>query len=215
MDTANLSRAVDALSLPGPFSNLLQGLSVRAVRRMLWHLGYPQHILEVPAHDGRHWSLLADMTRQPIQVMGDAERLERLRKRQTDALRERIEVHDGGAFDMAVEDQSVDCIFSPDLLTFLARDEDRAAYLRECHRVTRRGVLLQVWVGKNLTAFGRRRVCHQHYLMAQDGLGDWVIHAAPMLEAEFINAGFRVVGFQDVLPGLLPLRTYALLRAHK
>jgi SAM-dependent methyltransferase len=187
-----------------------------SVRQMLWHLGYPEVILEVPCGRGRFWPLLTDMTRRTVIAM-DSDRvvLDAAMQGQSRSVLEQIEPRVGTPFEMRADDQSVDCIVTLDFLQHLAREEDRAAFLRECHRVTRRGLCIGLPVDGNLAAFGRRQLSHRYHLAKTPGSGHWVIHARSMLEAEFEHEGFRVVSYQDALPGVLAWRAYALMRVHR
>jgi ubiquinone/menaquinone biosynthesis C-methylase UbiE len=196
--------------------SLVDRLEQWSLRQMLWHLGYPDIILDVPCGRGRFWPLLTDMTRRTVLAMdNDPALLDAARARQPRTVAERVEVRVGSPTAMDADDQSVDCIVTLDYLQHLAREEDRAAFLRECHRVTRRGLCIGLPVDGNLAAFGRRQLSHRYYVNKGSGAGHWVIHARRMLEAEFAHEGFRVVSYHDALPGVLGWRTYALMRVHK
>jgi ubiquinone/menaquinone biosynthesis C-methylase UbiE len=187
-----------------------------SVRQMLWHLGYPEVILQVPCGHGRFLPLLTEMTRRTVLAMDtDRALLEATRAAQPHGVAGQVETRVGSPFEMQADDQSVDCVVTLDFVQHLVRDEDRAAFLRECHRVTRRGLCVGLPVDGNLAAFGRRQLSHRYYLAKATGPDSWVIHARRMLEAEFAHEGFRVVHHQDALPGILGWRTYALLRMHK
>lgn len=115
------------------------------------------------------------------------------------------------AFDIALPDNSVDSIFCMRLLHHIGEAEHRLTILRQFHRVTRDSVVLSLWVDGNFKAWKRERAEQRRRLRNdQDEYQNRFVLPAATVEAEFIQAGFRIQERLDFLPMYAMWRVYVL-----
>ncbi|HNQ87948.1 MAG TPA: class I SAM-dependent methyltransferase [Verrucomicrobiota bacterium] len=113
----------------------------RAVRRILDDLPDCRSVLDVPCGAGRFLATLAANGRSVTGIDASAEILALARRRAEQlGIPARFEV--GDAARLAVPDSSVDAVFCNRLLHHITVAEERAVFLREFHRVTRRHVVV-------------------------------------------------------------------------
>jgi len=122
----------------------------------------------------------------------------------------RVKTFQTSAFDIKLQDQAVDCIFSMRLMHHIADSQHRLAMLKEFHRVTRDTVILSLWVDGNYKAEKRRKLEAKRPATVNNNR--FVIPRA-VIESEFIQAGFDVVSYHDFLPKYAMWRVY-VLRKH-
>lgn len=111
------------------------------------------------------------------------------------------------AFAIDLPPAAVDCVFCMRLLHHVAEPAHRLAMLREFRRVTGDSLIVSLWVDGNYKVWKRRRL--ERKRSAQDNRNRFVIPRA-VIEAEFAEAGFRVQGHYDFLPGYAMWRVYVL-----
>ena len=126
----------------------------------------------------------------------------------------RVRSFQTSAFAIDLGANAVDCIFCIRLLHHIQSAENRRVILREFHRVTRDTVILSLWVDGNYKAWKRRRLEERRAKEAKEGLAGqnqnrFVVPRAE-IESEFEEAGFRILGHEDFVPGYALWRTYVL-----
>jgi ubiquinone/menaquinone biosynthesis C-methylase UbiE len=170
--------------------------------------GRPAVILDLPCGTGRFWPLLARTTDQTILAADNSESMLAVaREVNPPALLERITLFQSSAFDIRLEDESVDHVFCMRLLHHITRSEDRLAILREFHRVTRRTVALSLWVDGNYKA-RRRRLLEAR--RTRKTFQNRCVLERRLIETEFRRAGFAVAAHFDFLKFYSMWRLYVL-----
>ena len=123
----------------------------------------------------------------------------------------RIETFRTSAFAIDLAANAVDCIFCIRLLHHIEQPEHRLAILREFHRVSRDTVIVSLWVDGNYKAWKRKRLEQRRAAKGRAGENqNRFVVAREAIESEFRQAGFRIIGQQDFLPGYHMWRTYVL-----
>ena len=182
----------------------------RMAARALAMAGEPKSVLDLPCGAGRFWALLA---RVPDRVLFAADYSQDMINTalafQPPALVARFSAFQTSAFDINLPDASVDCVFCMRLLHHLDKEEDRAKMLREFHRVSRDSVCVSLWVDGNIQASHRRRSRSRHPVRQDQNR---FLLGRSQVEPEFLQSGFDIVGFVDMLPGFSMWRTYVLKR---
>jgi hypothetical protein len=85
----------------------------------------------------------------------------------------------------------------------------RLAMLRELHRVTRETLVVSLWVEGNYKSWRRKRLEARKRRVPGGYQNRFVIERA-VIESEFRQAGFNLVGYFDFLPGYAMWRIYVL-----
>jgi ubiquinone/menaquinone biosynthesis C-methylase UbiE len=170
--------------------------------------GKPASILDLPCGTGRFWPLLCRTTAHPILAADNSQSmLDVAREVTPPPLIERITLFQSSAFDIQLDDNSVDHVFCMRLLHHITRSEDRLAILKEFHRVTRHSVALSLWVDGNYKAWRRRKLearrTHKTYQ-------NRVVLERRQIEPEFGRAGFTILGHFDFFKFYAMWRLYVL-----
>ncbi|MHC8291223.1 class I SAM-dependent methyltransferase [Pseudomonas sp. XS1P51] len=174
------------------------------VRTALKVAGEPGLILDVACGAGRFWPVLAEHANRVILAADPSQdMLDHARTHHPQNLLKRVKTFQSSAFTIGLSANAVDCIFCMQLFQHIASPEHRSAMLGEFHRVSRDTVIVAVRVDAH---FKRRR---------PDAAG---VHARQLankaeVEAEFKQAGFRLLSHQDFLPGCARMRVYVLRKA--
>ena len=174
--------------------------------RALRGLGSIDSILDIPCGGGRFFPALIHATAGKIIAADNSRGMLAVAARATEVRAGRIRLLETSAFAIALPDLAVDCIVSERFFHHLARSEDRLRALAEMRRVTRRYLVLSLWVDGNLQA--RRR--GQRAPIA--GYGRRGVVPRSTAEAEFSAAGFAVRAAYDLLPRVSMWRLYAMER---
>lgn len=181
-------------------------------RRALQLAGDPAVVLDLPCGAGRFWPMLAEREdRRILAADNSAEMIATACRAQSPEIVARVRTFQTSAFDIDLDDQTVDCIFCMRLLHHVADPAHRLAMLREFHRVSRDTVIVSLWVDGNLKAWRRRRL--EERRARRDGTQanqNRFIVARASIEAEFRQAGFSILGHHDFLPGYAMWRVYTL-----
>lgn len=181
-------------------------------RRALKLAGDPGLVLDLPCGAGRFWPLLAEKpNRQIFAADNSADMLEIAKASQPMAVLKRVEAFRTSAFAIDLSANAVDCIFCIRLLHHIEQPEHRLTILREFHRVSRDTVILSLWVDGNYKAWKRKRLERRRAAegRAAQNQNRFVV-ARDVIENEFRQAGFKIIGQQDFLPGYAMWRTYVL-----
>lgn len=126
----------------------------RAVRKIFIGLKDCRTVLDVPSGAGRFLHTLSAGTRQVIEMDVALEILAHARER---AERDKVTaiVAQGDASKLPLGDGAVDCVFSNRLLHHILVQKERAAILREFHRVSRRWVVVSFFDYRGLGGLRR------------------------------------------------------------
>ncbi|HAF92780.1 MAG TPA: SAM-dependent methyltransferase, partial [Pseudomonas sp.] len=161
-----------------------------------------------PCGAGRFWPLLAEHpSRMIFAADNSADMLAVAQSEQPPEVVARVETFQTSAFDIDMHDSAVDSIFCMRLLHHVADPQHRLAMLREFHRVTRDTLILSLWVDGNYKAWKRKRL--ERRRPAKENQNRFVVPRG-LVEAEFAEAGFDILGHRDFLPGYAMWRVYVL-----
>ena len=177
-------------------------------RKALQIAGGPRTILDLPCGAGRFWPMLAeDPERKLLAADNSQAMIDVTREFQDKKLRARFKCFQTSAFSIDMSDASVDNIFCMRLLHHIAEKSDRLAILKEFHRVTRKTVCISMWVEGNLQALRRKRIETRR---PASRLINRLAIPAQQAELEYREAGFRVIDYLDLLPGISMWRLYII-----
>ncbi|MGE4475999.1 MAG: class I SAM-dependent methyltransferase [Stutzerimonas sp.] len=177
-------------------------------RWALTRAGEPDLVLDLPCGAGRFWPLLAEHpSRMIFAADNSADMLAVAQSEQPPEVVARVETFQTSAFDIDMHDSAVDSIFCMRLLHHVADPQHRLAMLREFHRVTRDTLILSLWVDGNYKAWKRKRL--ERRRPAKENQNRFVVPRG-LVEAEFAEAGFDILGHRDFLPGYAMWRVYVL-----
>lgn len=180
----------------------------RMARRALRMAGDPRSLLDLPCGAGRFWAMLAEDPARELLAADNSENMVAVADgSHPPELRGRFKLFQTSAFAIDLPDGAVENIFSMRLLHHIGDADDRKKIYREFHRVTRDSVCLSLWVDGNFKAWRRMRL--EARRPAKAYRNRFVLERG-MVEAEFREAGFEVLGYVDFLPGYAMWRTYIL-----
>jgi len=185
---------------------------IQVARHALKLADEPNLVLDLPCGAGRFWPLLAEQPNRVIMAADNsAAMLATARAAQPAEVVARVNTFQTSAFAIDLGPNAVDCIFSIRLLHHIQHAEHRLAMLREFHRVSRDTVIVSLWVDGNYKAWKRRRLEQRRAAEGQTAQNqNRFVVARAVIEGEFKQAGFQIIGFEDFLPGYAMWRTYVL-----
>lgn len=185
---------------------------VQVARQALRLADQPNLVLDLPCGAGRFWPMLCEQPNRVILAADNsADMIATARAAQAPEVVARVNSFRTSAFDIELGDNAVDCIFCIRLLHHIESSEHRLAVLREFHRVSRDTVILSLWVDGNYKAWKRSRLEARRAAegRATQNQNRFVVPRA-VIEREFREAGFDIIGHLDFLPGYAMWRTYVL-----
>lgn len=181
-------------------------------RHALRDAGEPGLVLDLPSGAGRFWPVLAEHSNRVILAADPStDMLEIAEAQSSPEVRKRIRTFQSSAFSIGLSANAVDCIFCMRLFHHVPDSEKRMAILEEFHRVTRDTAIVALWVDGNLKAWRRKR--QEGSRLDASGaptVRNRFVVCRSDIESEFSQAGFRVVGYHDFLPGYAMWRVYVL-----
>ena len=185
---------------------------VQVARQALKLAGEPNLLLDLPCGAGRFWPLLAQNPNRVILAADNsADMLATARAAQPAEVVARIKTFQTSAFAIDLGANAVDCIFCIRLLHHIESAAHRLAILREFHRVSRDSVILSLWVDGNYKAWKRRRLERRRAAAGKAGQNqNRFVVKREVIEAQFRQVGFEILGHRDFLPGYAMWRTYVL-----
>ncbi|WP_369959891.1 class I SAM-dependent methyltransferase [Pseudomonas benzenivorans] len=185
---------------------------VQVARQALRLAGEPNLLLDLPCGAGRFWPLLAQNPNRVILAADNsADMLATARAAQPAEVVARIKTFQTSAFAIDLGANAVDCIFCIRLLHHIESAAHRLAILREFHRVSRDSVILSLWVDGNYKAWKRRRLERRRAAAGKAGQNqNRFVVKREVIEAQFRQVGFEILGHRDFLPGYAMWRTYVL-----
>ncbi|WP_339521442.1 class I SAM-dependent methyltransferase [Pseudomonas sp. EL_65y_Pfl2_R96] len=171
------------------------------VRNALQVAGEPGLILDVACGAGRFWPVLAEHANRVILATDPSQdMLDHARTHHPQNLLDRVKTFQSSAFTIGLSANAVDCILCLQLFQHITSPEHRLAMLGEFHRVSRDTVIVAVRVEAH---FKLRR-------LGSEGAQIQPQASKAALEAEFRQAGFRLLSHHDFLPGCTRMRVYVL-----
>lgn len=180
-------------------------------RQALALAGEPETVLDLPCGAGRFWPTLAEKAGRLILAADNSEHMiDVARNSQAPAVVDRVRTFQTSAFDIDLDAETVDCVFCMRLLHHIANPSHRLAMLREFHRVTRDTLIVSLWVDGNFKSWRRKRLEARRAARGSGENQNRFVVARNVIEAEFTEAGFAVIGAQDFLPGYAMWRVYTL-----
>lgn len=185
---------------------------VQVARRALKMAEQPNLVLDLPCGAGRFWPMLCEQPNRVILAADNsADMLLTARAAQPAEVVARVNSLRTSAFAIDLGENAVDCIFCIRLLHHIESSAHRLAILREFNRVSRDTVIVSLWVDGNYKAWKRRRLEARRVAegRATQNQNRFVVPRA-VIEREFRQAGFTIVGHLDFLPGYAMWRTYVL-----
>jgi SAM-dependent methyltransferase len=187
----------------------------QVARKALKLAGQPSLVLDLPCGAGRFWPLLAEQdNRVIIAADNSADMLNIARASQPESVVSRVKTFKTSAFSIDLQDRAVDCIFCIRLLHHIQSSEHRLTILKEFHRVSRDTLILSLWVDGNFKAWRRQRLEARRATKGRSGQNkNRFIVPRALIEGEFEQAGWDIIGFQDFIPGYAMWRTYTLRKA--
>lgn len=192
----------------GLFRRLSMWREEAIARQALALAGNPRVVLDLPCGAGRFWPLLAEKPERRILAADNSADMVRVAcEMQPPELVKRVECFRCSAYETGLDDGSVDSVFCIRLLHHIIEPVHRLRMLREFHRITRETVCISLWVDGNYKAYrrvkrGTRRRNGKHcnrYVMKRR-----------TIEAEFVQAGFKIKGHFDFLRFYSMWRVYVL-----
>jgi len=181
-------------------------------RHALRDAGEPGLVLDLPAGSGRFWPVLAEHSNRVILAADPSTDMLEIAEAQSSAqVRKRIRTFQSSAYSIGLSANAVDCIFCMRLFHHVADSERRMAILQEFYRVTRDTAIVALWVDGNIKAWRRKR--QESTRRNESGappVRNRFVVCRSEIESEFAEAGFRIVGHHDFLPGYAMWRVYVL-----
>ena len=193
----------------GLFRQLSNSWEQRMAARALALAGEPKAVLDLPCGAGRFWKLLGRVQdRYLVAADYSHDMIDTALNFQPPHIVKRFKTFQTSAFEIALPDASVDCIFCMRLLHHISDREARTKIFREFHRVTRDTVCLSLWVDGNIQASRRN---YKKYRHNQQKYTRFLV-SSKQIESEFHEEGFDIKGYVDLIPVFSMWRTYVLKR---
>lgn len=181
------------------------------VRKALKLAGSPNSVLDLPCGAGRFWPvLMEEPNRFVIGADYSADMLTVASEAYPEYCAKRIRCLQTSAFSIDLTDCAVDSILSIRFLHHIQQASHRQQLLREFHRVTRDTLIVSLWVDGNYKAWRRRKLEAKRRHEGQPESVNRFVHNRRMIETEFTEAGFDILGHFDMVPLYQMWRTYVL-----
>jgi len=170
--------------------------------------GNPSSVLDIPCGAGRFWPLLSKKPDRIIYASDYSFPMITVAKKLLDSdVVNRIPCFQASAFNINLKSDSVDSIFCMRLLHHIVDKEHRLELLKEFHRVTRDTVCLSLWVDGNYKAWRRKRLESRRNRKRYQNR---FIVNGKVIESEFFEAGFEIIGQIDFIKYYSMWRIYIL-----
>jgi len=177
-------------------------------RKALEIAGNPRTILDLPCGAGRFWPMLAEDPERVLFAADNSQDMVATANRLQDKeIADRFKCFQTSAFAIDMPDLNVDNIFCMRLLHHITEASDRLAILKEFYRVTRDTVCITMWTDGNLQYRRRKR---QEAKRPATRIRNRTAITAKTAESEYREAGFRIMKYLDLLPGMSVWRLYIL-----
>lgn len=180
----------------------------QVAKKALQLAGNPKSVLDTPCGTGRFWDVLAEDPKRIIYASDyNQPMIDTGLQNRPQEITKRIEAFQASIFELPVPDNFVENIFCIRFIHHLGKSEDRLRLLKELHRVTSDTVIISLWVDGNLKAMQRKSLEKRRASRSYDNR---FVIPAPVIEKEFQDSGFTVVGEVDFLKYYHMWRTYVL-----
>lgn len=179
----------------------------QCLRRALTDAGRPSRLLDLPCGTGRFWTAAVSAGCETlIAADGSPAMLDEARG---SAVNPRVpeRLLETSAFAIDLPDNCVDAAVCLRFLHHLASAEDRRTVLKELIRVSRRHVIVSLWVDGNYA--GNRRL-RKPQRPAESGYGRRICRRRVEVAAEFESLGLNIIRHYDVWPAIYMWRFYLL-----
>lgn len=181
------------------------------VRKSLNLAGRPNSVLDLPCGAGRFWPVLMEKpNRFVIGADYSADMLAVASESYPEYCAKNIRCLQTSAFSIDLSDCAVDCIVCIRFLHHIKEASHRQQILREFHRVTRDTVIISLWVDGNYKAWRRHKLEEKRRREGQPESVNRFVHHRSMIETEFKEEGFDILGYFDMVPLYQMWRTYVL-----
>ena len=180
---------------------------ISLARKALKIAGNPQTILDLPCGAGRFWKMLAEKPERTLLAADNSQAmLDAACQLQPAAVAKRFQCFQTSALAIDLTDNAVDHILCMRLMHHIEQSADRLTILREMHRVTRDSLTFSLWVDGNLQS--KRRLQRQASKKSAKPYTNRLVIKRSDIEQEIVQAGFEIVQYLDVLPGISMWRFY-------
>jgi ubiquinone/menaquinone biosynthesis C-methylase UbiE len=185
----------------GGFKYISNVLEQHMADKALSLAGNPQTVLDLPCGAGRFWETLLKHGVQKIIGMDQSEGMLQVCQETAPAEQlKHIELLQGDASNIPLPDNAVDSVFCMRLLHHIDIKNLRMEFYKEFQRVSAGTVCISYWVDGNLKSGINLRRPHKNQNYMNQVL----------LENEFKEADFEIIGHVDMLKFYSPWRTYVL-----
>ncbi len=181
-------------------------------RKALQTSGNPQSILDLPCGTGRFWNTLVEHPTRKIYAADYSNDMIKVAKHtRPPKIVSRVQCFQSSAFDIKMDDESVQNIFCMRLLHHIGDETKRAMMLKEFHRVTSDTVCISLWVDGNRQADRRLQLENKRKLNGNSSKyqNRFVIPRA-IIEQEFEQFGFEKIAHYDLIKNFSMWRIYVL-----
>lgn len=187
-------------------NQLFTAIECIMVKRALRLAGWPKVILDLPCGFGRFWKELITSRAEQIIVADKSMGMLKVAKEvNSEHILARTTFLLSTAMEIGLPDKSVDAVFCMRLLHHISDKSYRMAIYHSFQRVARESVLISLWNENSFRHSTNKKPTHKdirevnrHFFNMNE------------IEAEFRAAGFKIIGYVDMLPYLSPWRTYVL-----
>ncbi len=181
--------------------------------KALRHIGRTSTVLDLPCGTGRFWPAIMSSGVDTIIAADNSEGMLTVARESSPEFaahiqRNQIQLLNTSIFDIALPDNAVDAISCMRFFHHLALHKDRLLALQELRRVTRKHLLVSLWVDGNLQS--GRRMRKDARTPATEGYGPRRCVRRRDFESECQAAGFSIEQHYDVAPGWSMWRLYVL-----
>lgn len=174
--------------------------------RALKIAGNPKIILDLPCGFGRFWpTLIASGATKIIATDKSVGMLQVAKEVNPAEVLSHVTCMPSTATEIDLPDKSVDSVFCMRLLHHISDKNYRLAIYHSFQRVARETVVVSLWSSLSVRYKTAKvpddvdiREVNRHFFDIKE------------IEAEFIEAGFEIIGHTDMLPYVSPWRTYVL-----
>lgn len=183
------------------FSNILeQNMAAKALKMA----GFPKSVLDLPCGAGRFLQTILNMGCKRV-IAGDSSpgMLQVIKDRFPPEILNKLELLELDLADINLPDKSVDSILCMRFMHHIHDPQHRLAIYKELQRVARDTVCISNWSEGNYKSY------REHLYAKRKGIASRCLNSV-LLEKEFTDAGFTIIGKIDMLPGVLYWRTYVL-----
>ncbi len=180
-------------------------------RRILGELGQPETVLDLPCGTGRFWPVLAETPGLNIIAADSSQGMLRVAEENCPReFRDRITILHTSAYDIDLADDSVDTVLSMRLLHHIGSGEKRMRILKEFRRVSRKFVILSLWVDGNFKAWRRVQRDRRESSLGIKRPANRFLCRRETIAEEFRRAGLEIIRHYDLFPYYSMWRFYLL-----